>query len=317
MKILFTGLGSIGKRHLRLLREHEERFDFHAYRSGETETETPEDVIEHRSLDSALESHPDVAFITNPTVEHLSTAIRCASSGCDLFIEKPLSDTISGVDELEELVNENNLITYVGCNLRFTPILKTVREVLSNNRIGAVLSFRAHAGSYLPEWRPNQDYRESYSAAPELGGGVVLDLIHEFDYLYWLLGEMRTVTGHTGQISSLEIRSEDIAEVVLETETQAIGSIHLDYFRRTPKRTLDITGEYGVIRADFNNKTIQVDTTQTTDNYSFDYERDDVYRDQLEYFISHVRSREECQNNVTEARRVLQIATEVKEHDNE
>jgi predicted dehydrogenase len=103
-----------------------------------------------------------------------------------------------------------------------------------------------------------------------------------------------------------------VAEIVLRTQSGAIGSIHLDYFRRVPERTLEITGEEGVVRADLNEQTVLVETPDETDHQQFDYTRDEVFCDQLAYFLEHVRSREPCHNDVAEAKRVLEIALEAK-----
>jgi predicted dehydrogenase len=317
MQVLFTGLGSIGHRHLRLLRERNNEFDIHAYRSGESDYESPNDVTEHKTLESALNAAPDVAFITNPTYLHVETALQCAKADCDLFIEKPISNSLDGLDTLQEIASKNELITYIGCNLRFNPVLMKVKEWLDIDRIGNILTFRANVGSYLPDWRPDQDYRESYSASRQMGGGVVLDLIHEYDYVYWLLGDISDITGRADQVSSLEISSEDLSETVLTLEQGAVGSIHLDYFRRVPNRTFEIVGESGIIEADLIQKTATVETPEKKETEKFDYERDDVYRDQLDYFLSSVRNREQCHNDVTEATKVLEVALEARGTQNE
>lgn len=306
--ILFTGIGSIGKRHLRLLRDRKESFDIHAYRSGESNVETPAEVTEHYDLDAALEVHPDIAFITNPTSLHIETAIECARADCDLFIEKPISDSLDGIDELINIVAERGLITYVGCQLRFSPVLQSVQNILEKGKIGNVLSYRAYSGSYLPEWRPAQDYRNSYSASRELGGGVVLDLVHEFDYAYWLFGDIVNIESQTNHVSSLEIETEDICEAVIETEKGAVGNIHVDYIRRTPRRSLEVIGESGTISADLIGQTVTIQQKEDTEERSFDYERDDKYRAQLDHFLSHVRDRDTCANDLREGKRVLEIA---------
>jgi len=297
---------------LRLLRERKEEFDIHAYRSGATDDESPSGVTDHQRLEAALASQPDIAFITNPTTLHMETAIPCARAGCDLFIEKPISDSLDGLDELEDIVEEKNLVTYVGCNLRFTPVLKQVREWVGAGQVGKVLSFRADVGSYLPDWRPDQDYRKSYSASREMGGGAVLDLIHEFDYVYWLLGDVTEVAGRSDQVSSLEISSEDVMEAILRTEDGAIGSIHLDYVRRIPQRIFEIVGEDGVIRADLNEHEARLRRPDEEVVERFEYDRDDVYRAQLEYFLTRVRNQETCHNDVAEAKRILEIALEAR-----
>lgn len=312
MRVLFTGLGSIGRRHLRLLKERGEEFDVHAYRSGATDRESPPDVTDHGTLQEALTADPKVAFITNPTTLHLETALPCAEAGCDLFIEKPISDSLAGLDDLEGIAEERGLITYVACNLRFNPVLQQVQEWLATEAIGEVHSFDANAGSYLPDWRPDQDYRDSYSASREMGGGVVLDLIHEFDYVYWLLGDAHDVVGRSAQVSHLDISSEDVAEAILTMKRDAIGSIHLDYVRRVPRRTFEIVGSEGVVHADLNEQIVNLETPDKEDVQRFDYERDDVYRAQLDYFLARVRERRPCHNDVAEAKRVLEIALEAR-----
>jgi len=311
MRVLFTGLGSIGRRHLRIVQEEWSNAECLAYWSGKSDRPTPAGVSEFSDLDTALASDPDMAFITNPTALHVETAHRCADAGCDLFIEKPLSHSRDGVDGLIETVDNAGVVTHVGCQLRFHPVIREVRAALDEGRVGDVYSFRAFAGSYLPEWRPEQDYRESYSAKPELGGGVVLDLIHEIDYSHWLFGPIETVTGYADQVSHLDVETEDIAEFVCRTETGQIGSIHLDYVRRTGRRDLEIIGEYGVIEADLNAGTVTVDGENGQSTAEFEFERDDLFRRQLSYVRECVDSRESSMNDLTEAKRVLEVALEV------
>lgn len=314
-KILFTGLGSIGKRHLRLLQESDISAEIHAYRSSGTDEDRFPDVVQHTNLDDALAVNPDIAFITNPTSFHIDTATACAKAGCHLFIEKPLSHSLHGVDELIAVAEKNELITYVACSLRFHPVLEHISSLLDERSIGNVYSYRAYSGSYLPDWRPNQDYRNSYSADPELGGGVVLDLIHEIDYAYWLFGNIMNIRSWVGQVSDLEIDSEDLAEIVLETESGTIGQIHLDYYRSTPRRTLEISGSRGTIRGDLVEGTVHISTSKRSDTNRIDFNRDDMYERQLDSFFSHVKSDEPCENDLTEARRVLEIALNIKSYD--
>jgi predicted dehydrogenase len=266
-------------------------------------------------LDTALAVEPDIAFITNPTSLHIETAITCAKAGCHLFIEKPLSDSLAGVDELLTLVERNNLITYIGCQLRFHPVLQHIASLLQQNTIGELYSYRGYSGSYLPHWRPEQDYRNSYSADPNMGGGVVLDLIHEIDYAYWLFGDTVDIRSWIGQVSDLEIDTEYVAEIILETETGVVGQIHLDYYRPTARRTIEITGSSGTIRGDLIDGRVRISTNHTTETEEFDFERNDLYERQLDSFLSHIQSGTPCKNDLREARRVLEIALEIKTDD--
>lgn len=314
-KILFTGLGSIGERHLRLLQNYDDPMELHAYRSDGIDEAAFPDVVQHASLTDALAMDPDIAFITNPTSLHVETATVCAEAGCHLFIEKPLSHTLDGVDELIATVSNNGLLTYVACVLRFHPVLQRISTLLANDTIGEVYSFRVYSGSYLPDWRPEQDYRTSYSADPEMGGGVVMDLIHEIDYSYWLFGDLMTVRSWVGQVSSLDIESEDLAETIVETEAGVVGQIHLDYYRSDPRRTIEISGESGVIRGDLIDNTVTIQTSSERNTEHYDVDREELYKRQLDSFLSHIHRGEPCKNDLEEARRVLQIALDIKMDD--
>jgi len=309
VRVLLTGLGSIGERHCRLLEKRPEVTDIVAYRREVTGT--VDGVSEFDDLDEALHTDPDVAFVTNPTHLHIDTATRCARAGCNLFVEKPLSHTHEGVGELCEVVEANDLVTMVGCQLRFTPLLERIHDVLSRRQYGSVLSFEAYSGSYLPDWRPEQDYRESYSADPAVGGGVVLDLIHELDYSHWLLGPFDDVCGRLANVSSLEIDSEDIAVMTL-VGSNVVGTLHLDYCRPTPRRMLEIVCEDGVLTANLLDRTLTVDTADGTRTERFDYSRDDVFDRQLDHFLAAIRNGEPARNPIQEAKDVLTLALNAK-----
>ncbi len=311
-RVLFTGLGSIGQRHLRLLRERDELFDIHAYRSGKSNIEPRDDITEHKDLHTALSVDPDIAFITNPTALHVNTAVACAREGCHLFIEKPLSHTNDGVEELIDEAEKRDLITCMGCQLRYHPILKHISTLLSKNKIGEIYSYKVFAGSYLPEWRPQQDYRETYSAHSSMGGGVVLDLIHELDYSYWLFGDVETVQGWTGNVSGLEIEAEDLAEVILQMKSGSVGQIHLDYYRIEPRRTIEIVGKKGIINGDLNTGVVKLQMDDQTRTERFDIDRDDMFKEQLDEFFTKIQAGEYCENDLREGKRVLNIALKAK-----
>lgn len=314
MRVLFTGLGSIGMRHLRLLREADGSFDIHAYRSGSSDRETPSEVTSHDDLETALSFGPDFVFVTNPTAMHVETALICARNGCHLFLEKPLSHTMEGVDELLRECNERNLITYIGCQLRFHPVIQRIKSAIDDEELGSIRSFQVYAGSYLPEWRPDRDYRETYSADPELGGGVVLDLIHEIDYTYWLFGDVDSVKAWTGAVSDLGIDTEDLAEIIFEMESGAVGTVHLDYYRPVERRTIEIVGADGVLNGNLVDGSVTIMRDDSVEEEIYKFERDDLFRKQLDIFLSHVQSGTPCKNDLREGKNVLRLALEAKAH---
>ncbi len=208
--IAFFGLGSIGLRLAKLIKEN---FDCNlvAFR---TTKNAPNDLFIEEIYDIS-EIHrfsPDVAFITNPTSIHMDTAIYAASLGMHLFIEKPLCNNLDKWCELQKIVLQNQITTYVACNLRFDPIIQYLKKSIDPEKI---FYATITSSSFLPEWRPSQDYRTSYSSKKALGGGVLLDLIHESDYCNWLFGLFHKVTGTFGKLSELEIETEDCADITL------------------------------------------------------------------------------------------------------
>lgn len=249
LRAVFVGLGSSGCRHLQNLARRAP-VEVTAWRAKGAALPSGIAQLVRRqtgSLHEALAADADVAFITNPTSLHMEAALSAAACGTHLFIEKPLSDRLDGLEELAAQVAARDLLTLVGYNARHRPTLQTVKRWLDEERIGRPLSVRAQIGEWLPDWHPDEDYRDGVSARRDLGGGVLLDLSHEFDNLLWLLGPVRRVSCFAGQISSLQIETEDVAEILLEFETGAIGNVHMDCVQRPASRTCHIHGERGSI----------------------------------------------------------------------
>jgi predicted dehydrogenase len=250
-KILFFGLGSIGARHAKLLLEHFDA-DLYAYRTGKPSNTFG--VKEFHSLEEAFENRPDAAFITNPTNLHIGTAIECAKRSIDLFIEKPLSNRIEGVDTLIGLISQNRLVNHVAFCLRYHPVIKYLKEILKREE---VFYTRTINSSYLPSWRPGQDYRESYSADRTRGGGVMNELIHELDYNEYLFGRTEQLNGSTGRASSLDISADDYSEFQLDHSTGIKSHVSLDFFSHYRERTIKIYCPEKVIVADIINQTVK------------------------------------------------------------
>jgi len=249
MKFMIAGLGSIGRRHLRNLKALGEE-DIVLYRSGRStlQDDELEGYITETELQSALAHKPDAVIVSNPTALHLDVAIPAAEAGCHLLLEKPVSHNLERVDELLAAVKRGGGKALVGYQFRFHPGLQTVKRWLMKGRIGKPISAHAHWGEYLPDWHPWEDYRQSYAARRDLGGGVVLTLCHPFDYLRWLMGDVVSVTSWTNQIGELDLEVEDIAETILEFDSGAVGHVHLDYFQRPSEHRLEIIGTEGTIR---------------------------------------------------------------------
>ena len=318
MKVLIAGLGSIGRRHLRNLRKVGIQ-DVIAYRvRGNDIPEMDEYPLPvYGSLTTALAQKPDIVFVTNPTSLHLEVALAAARQGCHLFIEKPLSHTLKSVDELIDIVTTNGSVAMVGCNFRFHPALQQIQRLLVAGSLGRVITARGHAGEFLPGWHPSEDWRLSYSARKELGGGVILTLIHELDYAYWLFGPVRKVFAQAGGWGGLGLDVEDTAEILLEHRSQSRVSVHLNYVQRPPTRTLEIIAERGTIQWDYQAGLVKWYDSETarweiwTEPPTFD--RNTMFLDEVTHFIDCVAGRSTPLIPLTEAKAVLEIALAAKQ----
>ena len=316
-RFLVIGCGSIGKRHLLNLKQLGVMdiiaFDPRADRRQEVEQRFQ--VPTYATLDSAFGEHPSVALICSPTHLHIEHALLAAQAGCHLFIEKPIAATNDGIDRLIREVDRQSLYTLVGCNFRFHPGLRKIKALLDSCSIGPIISARAQFGQYLPDWHPWEDYRQNYSAQRSMGGGVVLDRIHEIDYLRWLLGEVSEVFAFLGKLSHLEIDTEDIAEILLRFQTGAIGSIHLDYIRRRYDCSLEIIGENGIVKWLYQDQTLLWYSTAESIWQTLrwpEYEANEMYLAEMKHFLHVLAGEEVPELEVTGAAIDLKIASACK-----
>ncbi len=312
MKILIAGFGSIGKRHFNNLRALGVK-DFVFLRSNNSTldvSELAEYAVEH-SIEAALAHQPDAVVISNPTALHLDVAIPAAVQGCSLLMEKPISHSLARVEELRQAAAAGGSRILVGFQWRFHPTLQKAAEVLQSGQLGRVLSARAHWGEYLPNWHPYEDYRKSYSARADLGGGVVLTLCHPFDYLRWLLGEVDSVWATLARSGELEIAVEDQAEVALQFASGAVGSVHLDYVQQPPSHTLQIVCSQG--RLEWNAASgalVQVSATGEPREYALEagFERNHLFIDQTRHFLEVIQGDAQPLCTLEDGIRALEIA---------
>jgi len=315
MRILIVGLGSIGRRHLANLRKIDPSAQITVWhqtpKSNHVSEFLPVDRVVYR-VEDALVAKPEAALIASPASLHVETALVLARQGVHLFIEKPLSNSLKGVEELLQLCRQQKLVLMVGYNFRFYPPLRIVRQAILENLIGRPLSIRAEVGEYLPDWRPTQDYRQGVSAQRALGGGAVLELSHELDYVRWLIGEVETVSAQVGRLSDLEIDVEDTAEIVLRFRNGGIGNVHLDMVQRDKTRTCRIIGTEGVLTWDGMSHRVQLFSAAThawSDLHPARViERDDMYVAELRHFLDCVAGQSIPTPSGEDGKRVLQIA---------
>ena len=316
MKALIVGLGSIGRRHLANLKSLGVTSQITILRRpGNSESTEPGcDIV--FDLSEVLKSPPDFAIITNPASQHVQVALALARAGVHLFIEKPLSNSVSGIGELLSASQERSLVLLVGYNFRFYKPLQIVKQSLEDGVIGRPLSLRAAVGQFLPDWRYNVDYRQTASARADTGGGVILELSHEIDCARWLMGEPKTVFARTDRLSDLDLDVEDSAEVIMTFADGATGNIHLDMIDRAATRNCRITGTEGTITWDALTHQVRLWSASKKEwqdlHPASEIDRNEMYLDELRHFLTCIENGESPRITGEDGKRVVEIAEAIK-----
>jgi predicted dehydrogenase len=318
LRFLVAGCGSIGKRHIKnlLALGVREIIACDPWASRREEVQAALGISVVASFAEITDRMPNAVVIAAPTSLHLSLAAEAAEHGMHLFIEKPLASSWDGIESLITLANDKDLISLVGCNLRFHPGLLTIKRLIGERAVGRITAARIAVGQYLPDWHPWEDYRRSYSARADLGGGVILDAIHEIDYARWLLGDVQGVFCLAGKLSGLEIDTEDSAALLLRFTDGALGEIHLDYVQRAYHRTCQIIGDEGTIHWDYTTGQVRWFSARNNTWQCFDnpvgWEANQMYVDEMRHFIGCLARCVRPEQNLSEAARVLGIALAAK-----
>jgi predicted dehydrogenase len=313
VKALFVGLGGIGQRHARNLRATlGSDIEIIAWRvrrlshlvtpqlqaDTERDVEREYDIRVFHSLEAALAEQPQIAFICNPSSLHVPAALQCLRAGCDLFLEKPVSNTLDGLAGLTRTAEQTKRVVMVGYQLRFHPCFLALQEILNSGVLGSIMAVRATVGEYLPGWHPYEDYRQMYASRADLGGGVVVTQIHEFDYLYALFGTPSRIFSIGGHWSHLEIDVEDVASTLMEFKiTDRPLPVHLqqDYLQRPANRSCEVIGDRGKAIMDLPSLSVtrydqDGQLAETLQWNGFD--RNQLFLHELHHFLECVKTRQ-------------------------
>ncbi|MBI5789050.1 MAG: Gfo/Idh/MocA family oxidoreductase [Candidatus Schekmanbacteria bacterium] len=301
MQVLVVGYGSIGKGHVYNLLKLDNISKILIFTTSSAQIGIPDVNRKAEFVDSL--AHPlinsinvDFAIVANETYKHMDTAIFLAEKGINLFIEKPLSHNLDKIELLEETVRRKKLKTFIGYNLRFLGAIEYIKTKLSQKIVGDLYFARIEVGQYLPLWRPDTDYRKSYSASKSRGGGVALDLSHEVDYMRYLFGNPHNWKVVRSKVSKLEIDSEDLFEGIYKYDNGFICNVHMDYLQSIKKREIRVEGSEGTILADLVKKNIKITGKDgkellVSDANMFNVEQ--TYVDELSYFIKYLKGEAE------------------------
>lgn len=306
LNVCFVGIGSIARRHIKNLRaicsERGIDLSIDAVRRSTVADKKDDELLLGKVYTSydEINSEYDAIFITNPTEYHIESLKKTMMYGKNFFIEKPIS-SVNQMSEAESLQIKKEAVCYVACPLRYNAVIQYLKD---NVDFGKVISIRSISSSYLPEWRPGTDYRQTYSASKKLGGGVSIDLIHEWDYLTFLLGMPQKIFHMCGKKSTLEIDSEDYA-IYMAEYADKIVELHLDYFGRKTIRQIMLLTDNDTICGDILNNRIEF--MKTGKIMDFHEMRDDYQIRELVHFLDMIEGKVKPDSDISHAIKVLNL----------
>lgn len=313
IKIIVIGAGSIGRRHaanLASLNADVSVFDVNQDALRTICSENSWNPVS--DLDSCLEKqHFDAAIICTPNHLHIPCAQKALDAGLHIFVEKPLSHNLEGVDSLIESCRKKGMIGMAGFNLRFEPGLQYIKNRVDPSRIAfAHIEF----GSYLPSWRPGTDYTKGYSANKSMGGGIILDDVHEIDYACWLFGYPGSVRSAAGTYGDLTIDVEDVADIHLSYPDKIV-TIHMDYLQRRYTRRCKICFRdgYSMEWVYGDRVTESSDDGEKTYSYRDNFTANDMYLNEMRYFLSCIEKGTPAESTLENAAFVLRLALAAKD----
>ena len=302
-KIFFVGLGGAGQRHLRIFKDLlPASVQFSTYRStGRTPLLNPDFSVNNtisikkkyhltffNSLEDGLDNNPDLIVISTPSSLHFEVVKKAAERNINIFVEKPFSHNLDGFSDFENLVLEKNLYFFISFQRRFHPYLKRIMEIIKSGMLGKIITANFNVASYVPEWHPYEDYKQLYACRADLGGGVLLTEIHEFDLCYWYFGLPDYVSCVGGNYSDIKLDVEDTTHISLEYHDFAV-QVNLCFMQQHKRRDLYISGTNGYVEWSEIGNTFKFITYNEGNEELLcdpDYTNDEIFISQAKYFLN-------------------------------
>ena len=332
MNILIIGLGSIGQRHLRNIKKLYPTTNFFSYRR-KFESPALDNLNRVKSFDLKskykityidnlinLKKHKiTAAFVCTPSSLHVSETIKIIEQNINIFVEKPLGSSLKNIKKLKNILKSKKIISMVGFQLRFSPIIKKKKKIISSNKFGKLNQILIHHGENINNFHKYENYKNSYAANKKLGGGVTLTQIHELDYMLYLTAnfKIKNIKSLSSKVSKLKMDVEDtLNSIILFThkKEELICNLHLNYYEQPGKRLINLLFENGKVSADLNNKKITYNKNFNKKIEKFQYNRNDLFMSEIKYFFNHIKKNKPISNNMNlfNGIKTLELAMKLK-----
>jgi len=321
LRVLLVGYGSIGRRHTKNIRSIKPAVTLTLLRREKSDVANNRDADADAvvtTIEDAIRSKPDAAIIATPTGRHIDSLLPLLEAGIPCYIEKPVVSSREDVTQLRKYLDQITRppITLVGCNYRFLPSLNKLKSVIIEGKLGRVVRASLQVGQWLPDWRPGADYRNSYSAHSDQGGGVILDLIHEIDMARWLFGEFEQVYALAGKLSTLDINAEDTACLLLKGEGGSpYVTVSLDYVSRRRIRRYEVVGEEGTAVWDLDRQKLEIvyrDESTVIDCGQDGFDIGKTYQTAVSHFLDCIQRDETTLHDLNEGLHSNELALEAR-----
>ncbi len=253
--VILFGLGSIGLKHLALIQKEFKNIKLIIFKSSKAKISNYKNITFVDNFNNLKKITIFCAIICTPSNTHIKYAKKLSTITKKIFIEKPLSNKLSDSIKFLNFIKEKELHTHVGYNLTFDPVLLYLENLITKKDPSHIFSVNIESQSFLPSWR-KKNYKKSVSAKKNLGGGVLLELSHEINYLLKIFGKIKSVYAITKTSKSLDIDVEDFAEIIMENNYKTIFRLHLNFNSKRNVRKCEIVTNKDTIEADLINRKV-------------------------------------------------------------
>jgi predicted dehydrogenase len=312
LKILVIGSGSIGQRHIKNLKSLRIK-DIQVFDSDKKLLKLVEKKFNIKVQNKLNFEQIDCTLICTPPNSHIKLAKLALENNSNVFIEKPLSHSLKGINIISKIAKKKSLKIFVGYVFRFDKGLMKINKILKKNEIGDIVSFDAYEGWHLSNWRPWQKFEKSYTSSKKMGGGIILDGSHELNYLQWIGGQIDYVCSFYSKIPKMNVETEGISEILTQFNSKTIGRIHLDFINPKYNRHCEILGSKGSINWSYENLTLEIRKINGKKKL-VKYEKDPnkMYVDEMKHVINCINSKESNRISLDDAKKTLETSLLIK-----